>query len=480
MDNLEEILKHLKERAANGSARRDDNGLNGEDVAFFGEEPPEDPCDICMGRLWLVSDAPVGHPDFGRTRPCECIADVVNADRSDRLLRYSNLGPLSRKTFESANPQGRADDPESRRLFNAAYQAAIAYAGNPVGWLALTGPNGSGKTHLAAAIANRCIERGSPVFFVHVPDLLDDLRSTYSPTSSMSYSELFEQVLEAPLLILDGLGTQSPTPWAQEKLQQIFNRRANAELPMVVTTAADIGEIDPYISSRMMHRDLCAVLEVRGRSHEPRRRLGRVPPEMVESMTFATFDTRGNAASAPQRRSLEAAFAMSRAWASDPSGWLTLFGETGCGKTHLAVAIAETRLAQGLPVLFAFVPELMDYLRFTFQPNSGAAYDRVFDEVRNAPLLILDDLGGEYRSEWVYEKLYQIIVHRHNLRMPTIITTGMNVTDTAGPIVSRIQDPASGLLIRMEAPDYRIKRRDGNRQGTPERNPRRRGGRGGR
>ena len=474
MDNLEDILKRFKERAANGSAQHDANGAN---VPYYADEPPEDLCDICQGRLWLVSDAPVGHPDFGRTRPCECIADAINVDRTDRLLRYSNLGPLSRMTFDSANPQGRADDPESRRMFNAAYEAARAYADNPMGWFALTGPNGSGKTHLAAAIANRCIERGSPVFFVHVPDLLDDLRSTYSPTSAMSYSELFEQVNEAPLLILDGLGTQSPTPWAQEKLQQIFNRRANAELPTVVTSAADISEIDPYISSRMLNRDLCAVLEVRGKSHEPRRRLGRVPPEMLERMTFDTFDTRGNSATTQQRRSLEAAFGMSRAWASDPSGWLTLFGETGSGKTHLAVSIAATRLAQGLPVFFAFVPDLMDYLRSTFQPNSGVAYDRVFDEVRNAPLLILDDLGGENRSDWVYEKLYQIIVHRHNLRLPTVITTGMNVPGTAGPIVSRIQDPASGLLIRMEAPDYRIKRRDGNRQGTPERNPKWRGGR---
>ena len=345
MDNLDEVLKRYKQaRAANGSARHDDDGS---DVAFFYEETPEDLCDICQGRLWLVFDVPVGHPDFGRTRPCECIADAVSADRTDRLRRYSNLGPLSRKTFESADPWGRADDPESGRLFSAAYKAAQVYAGNPTGWLALTGPNGSGKTHLAAAIANHCIEHGRPVFFVHVPDLLDDLRSTYSPTSAMSYSELFEQVNEAPLLILDGLGTQSPTPWAQEKLQQIFNRRANAELPTVVTTAADIGEIDPYISSRMLNRDLCAVLKVRGRSHEPRLRLGRVPPEMMERMTFDTFDTRGNAASAQQRRSLESAFSMSKSWASDPSGWLTLYGGTGTGKTHLAVSIAATRLARG-------------------------------------------------------------------------------------------------------------------------------------
>ena len=474
MDNLEDVLKRFRERAANGSARRDDNDLNG---VIFDEEPPEDLCDVCQGRLWLVFDVPVGHPDFGRTRPCECIADSVAADRTDRLRRYSNLGPLSRMTFASANPQGRVDDPESRRMFNYAYKAALAYADDPTGWLALTGPNGSGKTHLAAAIANYCIERGRPVFFVHVPDLLDDLRSTYSPTSAMSYSELFEQVNEAPLLILDGLGTQSPTLWAQEKLQQIFNRRANSELPTVVTTAADVDEIDPYISSRMLNRDLSVVLEVRGRSHESRLRLGSVHSEMVGRMTFDKFDTRGNAASAEQRRSLERALSMSKAWASDPSGWLTLVGGTGSGKTHLAVAIAATRLDRGLPVFFAFVPELMDYLRSTFQPGAAVAYDRVFDEICNAPVLLLDDMGSEHRSEWGYEKLYQIIVHRHNLRMPTVITMGSDVTGFARPIMSRILDPASGMLIRLEAPDYRDKARFGSRQGSPERAARRRNAR---
>ena len=302
---------------------------------------------------------------------------------------------------------------------------------------------------------------------------MDDLRSTYSPLSELSYSDLFEQVNEAPMLVLDGLGSQSPTPWAQEKLQQIFNRRANSELPTVVTTAAQIGDIDPYIASRMTHPALSRVVEVRGVNHDPTKRLGRVPSEMFQRMTFNTFDTRGNSASAEQRNSLTTALDSSRAWAEAPDGWLTLFGETGSGKTHLAIAIAETRLSQGLPVFFTFVPELMDYLRYTFQPNSGVAYDRVFDEVRNAPMLILDDLGVEYRSDWAYEKLYQIIVHRHNLRMPTVITTSMQVLDTTGPIVSRIRDELSGMLIRIDAPDYRVKRRQGNRQGTPEHRPRR-------
>ena len=467
IQDLGDILRKLRDSSAvNGDGARPD-----EDYIY--REEPEDVCPACGNRRWLAVEVPVGHPDFGKAQPCQCQVEASAGERESRLRRYANLGPLSRRTFGSLDPNGRVKDPESVRLFGIAYEAALAYAEKPTGWLTFTGPNGSGKTHLAAAIANHCIENGRPVFFVHVPDLLDDLRSTYAPTSDMSYSELFEQVNDAPLLVLDGLGTQSPTPWAQEKLQQIFNRRASSELPTVVTTAADLSEIDAYLASRMTDRDLSRVLSVGSRVQGPAKQLGSVPEEMLARMTFQTFDTRGNNPSAAQRASLQAAYDAARGYAVDPDGWLTLFGDTGVGKTHLAVAVAAFRLQEGLPAFFAFVPELMDYLRHTFQPDSGTAYDRVFDQVKNAPILILDDLGGEFRTDWAYEKLYQVIVHRHNSRLPTVITSPMDLADTSGPISSRIQDPLAGLLMRIDAPDFRMQQRNARRQGTPEHSPRR-------
>lgn len=469
MENLEDILKRLRDsRPSNGDVSR----LENSPVPI---ERDEDECPICDGRRWLTLDVPVGHPDFGRAQPCECQAETTASERTARLRRYSNLGVLSRMTFDSADPTGKTESDEGRRMFAAAYEAAVEYAEEPEGWLILTGPNGSGKTHLAAAIANRCIEQGRPVFFVHVPDLLDDLRSTYSPHSLISYSELFDQVNDAPMLILDGLGTQSATPWAQEKMQQIFNRRANAQLPTIVTTSMSVADIDPYISSRMTNRDLSRIVEIPGQALEPSRDLGSIPEDMLLRMTFDTFDVRGNNASAAQRTSLENALESARGYASDPDGWgwLTLFGETGVGKTHLAVAIAAERKSRGQPVSFTFVPDLMDYLRSTFRPDSGVAYDRVFDQIRNSPLLILDHLSSDLLSDWAYEKLYQIVVHRHNSRIPTVITSPMDMADSSGPIISRTQDQSSGTIIRMDAPDYRVNRRDGSRRGAPERAARR-------
>ena len=447
-----------------------DDGASGN-----GHARPEDYCPICEGRKWLSVDVPVGHPDFGKAVACQCQIDTSESERETRLRRYSNLGPLSRMTFASANPDGLGASPENARLFAAAFQAARDYADDPTGWLALTGPNGCGKTHLAAAIANRRIELGKLAFFVHVPDLLDDLRSTYAPSSEITYSDLFEQVNEAELLILDGLGVQSPTPWAREKLHQIFNRRANGELPTVITTAEDVHNLDAYIASRLAYPRLSRVLTVAARVDNRTAQLGLIPENILNRMTFDTFDARGNNPNAAQRNSLENALKAARNYAAEPDGWLTLFGDVGAGKTHLAVAIAAERRKVGQAVFFASVPALMDYLRYTFNPDNGISYDRVFDQVRNASLLILDDLNIDTLTNWAYERLCQIVVHRYNSRMPTIIATRMDITAKSGTITSRARDSTTGVLIRLEAPDYRISRRAGDKAAAPEREPRPRG-----
>ena len=464
MENLGDILKRLATTrdTSNIPTHRDsDTYIGGDPSHRFPDDAgePSNICPICRGRGWFTPNVPAGHPDFGQIITCQCQQERMQEDRSGRLLRYSNLGYLTRFTFETLNPQGRAEDPENQRLFSEAYQTAVEYADNTKGWLVITGPNGSGKTHLAAAIANHCIDRGQVVFFVQVPDLLDHLRATFAPDADLSYSDLFEQVRNTPLLILDGLGSQSTTAWAQEKLHQIINHRFNAELPTVVTTAVEVSELDPYIRSRLQSRDLSRVIEAQRRESGPSHRLGRIEDEMCRRMTFETFDIRGNTSQEHQMASLEWAFKSAKNFAADPDGWLTLFGDTGVGKTHLAVAIAGERMKTGQPVFFAFVPELMDYLRYTFTPESRVTYDSVFDEVKNTPMLILDDLGSEQSSPWANEKLYQIIVHRHNARLPTVISSKIDFTKEAGPISSRVQDPRIGDFVRIEANDYRKKGR---------------------
>lgn len=200
-------------------------------------------CAQCQDAGWLKEAVPYGHPNFGTLVPCVCTL-ARQAQRNDaERARLSNLEAFRDKTFVTFNPfvPGlRTIVPQVR-----------AYAHQPDGWLTLIGPYGIGKTHLAAAIAHEVVGRGHAVLFAVVPDLLDHLRTTFGPQSTISYDERFDFLRAVPLLILDDLGTESATPWAREKLYQLINHRYNHRLPTVVTSNLKPEAIEPRIYSRL-------------------------------------------------------------------------------------------------------------------------------------------------------------------------------------------------------------------------------------
>lgn len=212
-------------------------------------------CEICHDAGYYILDVSVDHPQFGRPQKCSCRRNNDESRKADDLRKLSNLHLMSHLTFENFD--------KTVPGVEEAYAAAQDFARNPDGWLLLRGPIGSGKTHLAVATALDMIVRyDSPVLFMVVPDLLDHLRAAFDPNKAVGYDERFEQVKTASILILDDLGTENATPWAREKLFQIFNYRYNEQLPIIVTTNADLrpgsgrarvsGAIDERIRSRLL------------------------------------------------------------------------------------------------------------------------------------------------------------------------------------------------------------------------------------
>ena len=406
----------------------------------------------------------VGHPSFGQATPCECRqSDESLPSRMEALRRFSNLGALSRLTFAMTRPDGPLADVAARQMFAEAMPQAAAYAENPEGWLVLTGPSGSGKTHLAAAIANRCIERQETVFFIMVADLLDHLRAAYSPSSEIAYDDLFDQVRNVPVLVLDDLGAHSSTPWAQEKLFQVINHRYNNALSTVITIRGPMTRIDESLRTRLEAEERSRVLQLGHFNNRLALGIGEIRPDMLARMSFANFDVAGGIrATKREQEELARAFQSARTFASFPEGWLLFTGSRGSGKTHLAVAIAGESLQQGRRVFFAFVPTLLDHLRMTYSPDSPVGFDELFEQVLNVPVLILDDLGAENSTPWAEEKLYQIVVHRHEARLATVITTAstMEELEQAKPrISSRLVDGMVVDWIPIDAPNFRDQRR---------------------
>lgn len=418
-------------------------------------------CPICKGAGFVRRDLPPNDPMFGRALVCKCTKTKVEQQRQQRLIKLSNLGMLRRFTFETFV----FDDPKisSKRKLSLenAYQTCRRYAEQPEGWLILMGTHGAGKTHLAAAIANECIAQGQMVLFIVVPDLLDHLRAAYAPRSQVAYDERFNQVRNVPLLILDNLGSQASTPWAEEKLFQLINHRYNAGLPTVITTAQSLDELDGRIRSRLADPRLSQVVMLEGpdwdayQVQSTSNNLSSL--SLLKHSTFERFDQSGYNLSTDEQESLQQGYNASYEFAENPSGWFVLTGDFGVGKTHLAAAIANMRESQGEEALFIVVPDLLDHLRSTYSPQSTTSYDERFEQIRRTPLLVLDDLGSQSATRWAQEKLFQLFNYRYMAQLPTVITLNSlnNIEPRLRERILEMVELGKGGFVELSAPPYR-------------------------
>ena len=91
---------------------------------------------------------------------------------------------------------------------------------------------------------------------------------------------------------------------------------------------------------------------------------------LLKNQTFETFLPAGIGLTEEKQRNLKLAFERCREYSQDTQGWLLLRGGFGCGKTHLAAAIANDQIAAGRQAILVTVPDLFDFLRATFAPDS--------------------------------------------------------------------------------------------------------------
>jgi DNA replication protein DnaC len=176
--------------------------------------------------------------------------------------------------------------------------------------------------------------------------------------------------------------------------------------------------------------------------------------EHLQKMTFDTFRVEEHGYDQVVF-SLHHAVDKAREFAVNPKGWLLITGPYGCGKTHLAAAIANDRVERGESALFVVVPDLLDYLRAAYAPNSAIAYDERFQQVRDIEVLILDDLGTQNATSWAAEKLYQLLNYRYNAELPTVITTNQSPEEMDPRLASRLRDRDLVYPLRIYATDYR-------------------------
>ena len=176
--------------------------------------------------------------------------------------------------------------------------------------------------------------------------------------------------------------------------------------------------------------------------------------ERFRSRSFATFRE-----TPATRAAVTACRRFCEAVKSDPKAQgLMLMGGYGTGKTHLAVAILRETAEAGISGMFVVVPDLLGKMRASFDRKDGKA-DELVDTAKNAPLLVLDDLGAENPKPWVVELVYVLINHRYEHMLPTVIATncsGKELEAVFGRrIMSRLAEMTTPVNIRAE--DYRMR-----------------------
>ena len=418
-------------------------------------------CPICKGVGYVYYDVPETDPNFGNIHVCECSAKKALTEKKENMFTMSNLQAYRDKTFDNFDPKGRAGLREDQMTsLQYALNQALLFARNRNKWLLLMGVYGCGKTHLAAAVANDAISMGIPTLFTTVPDLLDWLRYTYGKAEE-TFEQRFERIRNIDLLVLDDLGTQNATDWSKEKLFQIINYRYAQQLPTVITTNQNLDDMEGRVRSRLEDRDLVNHVKITAPDYrspfaDTSSNVQLSSLDVHRHQTFENFDQRvKEGLNTEQKKNLKNALQKSQAYANSPQGWLVLLGDYGTGKTHLAAAIANQRDLLGEPTMFVLVPDLLDHLRATFNPDSSVRYDRLFDQVKSAPLLVLDDLGTQSATPWAREKLYQVLNHRYNAQLPTVITSAQKLGEIDPRIRSRMLDGRICDIFEIIAPAFR-------------------------
>jgi DNA replication protein DnaC len=198
--------------------------------------------------------------------------EKLKAERSEHPERWMRNIPRRYLSYSFDNFTGGDMVKKICRNFIAKYP--------DVNSLLLTGPPGSGKTHLAMATCRGLIEdmkvngcgppqedgelpsyqvvnddyQGNDVSFTTVPELLLEIRSTFGANSLESEDDVIKKYARVKLLILDDLGAEKASEFAIQSLYLLIDRRNRDLKPTIITTNLSLNEIEERLNGRIASR----------------------------------------------------------------------------------------------------------------------------------------------------------------------------------------------------------------------------------
>jgi len=158
---------------------------------------------------------------------------------------------------------------------------------------------------------------------------------------------------------------------------------------------------------------------------EERRLAAALIPERYRQYTLDGFQPAFRGADASLSRALLTARKFVEAYPVDTAGKGLLFtGSIGVGKTHLAVGVLRRLVVErGVHGLFCDYRELLKSIQNSYNPQVQTTELELLQPVFAAEVLVLDDLGAQKPSEWMWDTVALILNTRYNDKLTTIITT---------------------------------------------------------
>ena len=397
MESLKEILNKRKQQG------------------FFSVDSINDPyldeCKPCNQARWIIVN--------NETVPCNLCDKSFEDDIDIKIrIKYAGLDQLMEYKLINFKVDGSVGKSEPSKLRNY-LNLAKDYSKNPMGWLVINGPTGTGKTHLAAGIAINCVENSSPVIYKSIQEIVDII------TNTNPEDESFKDLINFPFLVIDDFGNQRYSDWIEEKIDHLFTHRYTRKLPTVIALSSNILDLDDRSQMRFTDPKLVQSINL---EYKKNNILTNGIPKVFEKAKL-TKELRKPIKNSSQSDkvtydSIEMALFKSKEYinSKDP-GWLYIHGETGSGKSYLSAAIANYLEKKGKEVFFISSAELIDKVREQFGNNQGKGIE--FEKAKVVDFLFLDDLWGHNNTKWSDELIYNLLAYRQDNLKATVINSSV-------------------------------------------------------